>query len=159
MTHRPLLVSACFASIVVAAACGSPSPAPATATPATKGSSAVPSTQEVLDHHSQTFGAHDIEGVLADYAPDAVMFTPAGPVKGTDALRNTFKGLFEEWSKPGFTFEMKQQTVDGDYAYLYWNAETADNTYEGAMDGFVVKDGKIVAHFFGGKITPKATKK
>jgi hypothetical protein len=33
---------------------------------------------------------------------------------------------------------------------------TADNRYEGAMDAFVVENGKIVAHFFSGKITPKA---
>ena len=32
----------------------------------------------------------------------------------------------------------------------------ADNVYEGAMDAFVVEGGKIVAHFFSGKITPKA---
>ncbi len=30
----------------------------------------------------KTFGSQDMVGVMADYAPDAVMFTPNGPVKG-----------------------------------------------------------------------------
>jgi ketosteroid isomerase-like protein len=117
------------------------------------------STQEILKRHQQTFGASDLEGVLADYAPDAVMFTPNGPVKGTAALRPVFQTLFAEWGKPGTTFEMKQETVDANYAYTFWNAETADNMYEAGQDAFVVNNGKIVAHFFSAKITPKAPKK
>ena len=113
------------------------------------------STADVLAHHQKTFGASDLAGVLEDYAPDAIMFTPGGPVKGTDALRKTFQTLFAEWGKPGGKFEMKQQTVEGAYAYMFWNAETADNTYEAGQDAFVIQNGKIVAHFFSAKITPK----
>jgi hypothetical protein len=52
-------------------------------------------------------------------------------------------------------FKMKQQFVDGDYAYILWTAETADNVYEVGTDTFVVRNGKIVAQSFAGKITPK----
>ena len=55
----------------------------------------------------------------------------------------------------GATFRMKQQFVEGDYAYILWTAETADNVYEVATDTFVVRDGKIVAQSFTGKITPR----
>ena len=48
------------------------------------------------------------------------------------------------------------QFVEGDYAYILWTAETADNVYELATDTFVVRDGKIVAQSFAGKIAPKA---
>ena len=116
---------------------------------------AISSTAEVLDRHMKTFGAADLEGVLADYAPNAVMYTPEGPVKGSDALRKTFQGILAEWSKPGVKFDLKQKTVEGEAAYIYWNAETADHIYEGATDSFVVREGKIVQHFFAGKITPK----
>ena len=44
---------------------------------------------------------------------------------------------------------------EGDYAYILWAAETADNVYELATDTFVVRDGKIIAQSFVGKITPK----
>ena len=53
---------------------------------------------------------------------------------------------------------MKQQFVDGDYAYILWTAETADNVYELATDTFVVRDGKIVAQSFAGKTAPKGSK-
>ena len=49
-------------------------------------------------------------------------------------------------------FTLKQRIVDGKNAYIFWDAETADNLYEGAMDAFVVENGKIVAHFFSGKM-------
>ena len=48
-----------------------------------------------------------------------------------------------------------QQSIEGDYAYIVWTAETADNVYEVGTDTFVVRDGKIVAQSFTGKITPK----
>jgi len=50
---------------------------------------------------------------------------------------------------------MQQQYVEGDYAYILWSAETADNCYEAATDTFVVRNGKIVAQSFAAKITPK----
>jgi hypothetical protein len=60
-----------------------------------------------------------------------------------------------EFGKPGATFTMKLQSVEGDYAYILWTAQTADNVYELATDTFVVRDGKIVAQSFTGKVTPK----
>ena len=85
------------------------------------------STKDVLDHHLKCFGEGDLKGVPSDYAPDAVLFTPDGLLKGADAIRRLFEGMFAEFGKPGATFKMKQQSVDGDYAYILWTAETADN--------------------------------
>lgn len=45
--------------------------------------------------------------------------------------------------------------VEGDYAYILWSAETADNVYELGTDTFTLQNGKIVAQSFTGKITPK----
>jgi hypothetical protein len=50
---------------------------------------------------------------------------------------------------------MKQQSVEGDYAYILWTAETAGNVYEVGTDTFVIREGRIVAQSFAGKITPK----
>ena len=52
--------------------------------------------------------------------------------------------MIEEFGKPGAMFSMKQQFVEGDYAYILWTAESADNVYEVGTDTFVVRDGKIV---------------
>ena len=112
-------------------------------------------TKDVLDHHLKCFGEGDLKGILSDYALDAVLFTSDGPLKGADAMRPLFQALIAEFGKPGAAFRMKQQSVEGDYAYILWTAQTADNVYELGTDTFVVRDGKIVAQSFTGKITPK----
>jgi ketosteroid isomerase-like protein len=113
------------------------------------------STKEVLDHHLQCFGEGDLQGILSDYAPGAVLFTQGGPLRGADAMRPLFQAMIAEFGKPGAVFSMKQQSVEGDYAYILWTAETADNVYEVGTDTFVVRDGKIVVQSFTAKITPK----
>ena len=113
------------------------------------------STKDLLDHHVKCFGEGDLKGILSDYAPGAVLFTPDGPLKGADAIRPFFQAMLAEFGKPGTAFSMKHQSIEGDYAYVLWTAETADNVYELGTDTLVVRDGKIVAQSYAGKITPK----
>jgi ketosteroid isomerase-like protein len=113
------------------------------------------STKDVLDHHIRCFGEGDLKGIVSDYAPGAVLFTPDGPLRGADAIRPFFQAMLAEFGKPGAAHSMKQQFVEGDYAYVLWTAETADNVYELGTDTLVVRDGKIVAQSFAGKITHK----
>jgi ketosteroid isomerase-like protein len=113
------------------------------------------STKEIIDHHLKAFGERDLEGVLSDYGPNAVFFTQNGPLHGADAIRPLFRAMIVEFAKPGAEFDIKKQFVDGDYAYILWTAETADNVYELGTDTFVVRDGKIMAQSFTGKITPR----
>lgn len=112
-------------------------------------------TEQVLNHHLTSFGEGNIDGILADYAPTAILFTPDGPLAGVDAIRPLFEGLLAEFAKPGASFDMKHQAVEGEYAYILWTAETADNVYELATDTFVIREGKIVAQSLAAKITPK----
>ena len=113
------------------------------------------STSEVLDRHLKSFAEYDIDGILADYAADAVLFAPGGPLKGPDAIKPLFEALIAEFAKPGSSFTMQLCSIDGDHAYILWTAETADNWYEFATDTFVVRNGKIVAQSFAAKIKPK----
>ena len=112
-------------------------------------------TKDVVNHHLKCFGEGDLEGILSDYASGAVVFTPNGPLKEADAIRAFYKHVFAEFGKPGTTFSLKLQSVEGDYAYLLWTAETADNVYEVGTDTFVVRDGKIALQSFAWKTTPK----
>jgi SnoaL-like domain len=89
------------------------------------------------------------------HSSDAVLFVPGRPLKGPHAIKPFFQAFFSEFAKPGASFSMRQRYVDGDYAYILWSAETADNSYEAATDTFVVQKGKIVAQSFAAKITPK----
>ncbi|HEX9691954.1 MAG TPA: nuclear transport factor 2 family protein [Gemmatimonadales bacterium] len=113
------------------------------------------STSDVLAHHLESFGAGDIDAMLADYAADAVMFTPDGPLMGPDAIRPVLAAMLVEFGQPGMSFEMTTQSVEGDVAYIVWKAETADNVYEMGTDTFVVRSGKIVAQSFAAKTTAK----
>jgi len=115
----------------------------------------VPTTKDVLDQHLKCFGENDLDGVLADYSSDAVLFTPGKQLRGTKAIKPFFEAFFSEFAKPGASFSIRHQSVEGDYAFISWSAETADNSYEAATDTFVVQNGKIVAQSFAAKITPK----
>jgi ketosteroid isomerase-like protein len=113
-------------------------------------------TREVLENHLMSFSRGDLNSILSDYAPTAILFTPTGPLVGVDTMRPLFDGLITEFAEPGSSFELKHQSIQGEYAYIIWAAETADNRYELATDTFVVKDGKIVAQSFAAKILPKS---
>src|SRR3954466_13549031 len=113
------------------------------------------STKDVIDHHLKAFAERDLTGVLADYAPGAIFITPNGPLRGTEAIKPLFQALITEFAKPGAAFTMQQQFVDGNYGYILWTAETADNVYELGTDTFVVQNGKIVAQSFTGKVRTK----
>lgn len=113
-------------------------------------------TAEVLEHHLTCFGAGDLDGIMADYNPDTVLFTPQGPLNGAEAIRELFAGMIAEFGKPDVSFELVTQSVDGECAYIFWQADTPDNSYEAGTDTFVIRDGKIVAQSFAAKITPKA---
>src|SRR5215469_6129693 len=113
------------------------------------------STKDILEHHTKALGGGDLNAVLADYSSDAVLFTKDGSFKGLDALRPVFAAITSEFRKPGMKINTIQHLIDGDFAYLLWTAETADNIYEMGTDTFVVRDGKIVAQSFTAKVTAK----
>jgi hypothetical protein len=120
------------------------------------------STKEVLERHLKCFGDGDLAGLLADYVPDTVVFRPngfggpgGGVAKGPAALRAVFSIVLAEFARPGTRFEMRQQAIEGDYGYIVWEAETAQNVYELGSDTFIVKEGKIVAQSIAAKIVPK----
>jgi len=113
------------------------------------------STSDVVDRHLKSFAECDVNGILADYTSDAVLFVPAGPLKGTNAIRPFFEPLVEEFAQPGSSFTMLQRSIEGDHAFILWTAETAENSYQFATDTFVVRNGKIVAQSFAARIRPK----
>lgn len=111
-------------------------------------------TIELLQRHIRSFLAYDLEGILSDYAPDAVFFTPVATLRGREAIRGFFTALLAEFSKPGASFALGQQRVEADHAYILWTARTADNDYEYATDTFFIRNGKIEVQSFAGKVTP-----
>ena len=113
------------------------------------------STSDVLDRHLKCFAEYGLDGVMADYSSDAVLFVPTGSLRGPGAIKPLFEALVSEFAKPGSSFTMQLRCIEGDHAYILWTAETADNSYEFATDTFVVRNGRIVAQSFAAKVKPK----
>jgi ketosteroid isomerase-like protein len=112
-------------------------------------------TATLLNNHLTCFGARDLNGVLADYTSDSVFFTADGPLIGVKAIRPFFERLMAEFAHPGARFELTHQSVNGDHAYIVWNADTPDNRYELGTDTFVIKNGKIAIQSVAMKVTTK----
>jgi ketosteroid isomerase-like protein len=55
----------------------------------------VPSTKDVLNHHLKALKQGDVNAVLSDYAPGAVLFT-----KEADAIRPLFEAVIAEFENP-----------------------------------------------------------
>lgn len=119
---------------------------------------ATASTESVVDRHLKCFFEGDLNGLLSDYAPEAVLFTRGGPLRGKDEIRPLFEAMIAEFAKPGAKFSLKQKIIEPGYAYILWTAETADNFYDLGTDTFVVKDGKIVVQSFTNKMISKDLK-
>jgi ketosteroid isomerase-like protein len=119
------------------------------------------STREVLERHLKCLADGDLPGFLADFSPEIVVFRPlgfagaGGVAKGLTAIGPVFAALFAEFAKPGTRFEVRQQEIEGDYAYIVWDAETGDNFYEPGSDTYIIRNGKIVFQSFAGKIVRK----
>jgi hypothetical protein len=113
------------------------------------------STADVLADRLGSFGSGNLAGILADYTADSILITANGALRGPSEISPLFEGMLAEFAKPGASFQMTAQTVEGEVAYIVWSAETADNAYELGTDTFIVRDGKIAIQTLAAKITPK----
>jgi ketosteroid isomerase-like protein len=99
-------------------------------------------TKAILDHHSATLDAGDVDGLMEDYTEDSVFINNLlGVVRGLDGIRGVFAAT--AGAMPGF--ELLGEHVDDDTAFIWWKAEgIAFGT-----DTFVVRDGKILTQTVG----------
>jgi hypothetical protein len=113
------------------------------------------STEDILDHHLQAFGAGDLGGILEDYVDESIIITPDTVLRGPKQISSLFEAFFAEFAKPGTSFAMRQKTIEGETAYIVWSAETVDNVYDLGTDTFWIHDGKIITQTFAAKVTPR----
>ncbi|GAA4675957.1 hypothetical protein GCM10023215_04950 [Pseudonocardia yuanmonensis] len=102
---------------------------------------------EVLTDHLKALNAHDVEAILADYAPDAVLVTPGATLQGHDGLRQAFGGLLEQMPNCVFTEKSVTEATAGadGVLLLEWSLESDVATVSDGIDTVVVRDGLIVA--------------
>ncbi len=97
--------------------------------------------EEVFAHHAQALGAGDLDGIVADYADDAVFITPAGTKRGKSGIREAFTGLLAD--VPTAAWELKTRIYEGDVLFLEWAAVSSATKVEDGIDTFVFRDGLI----------------
>jgi hypothetical protein len=91
--------------------------------------------QEIFGHHAEALGAEDLEGIVSDYADDAVMITPAGTLRGRDGVREGFTKLLSDI--PGATWDLPTQIYEDDVLFLEWKATSPTARVEDGIDTFV----------------------
>jgi hypothetical protein len=112
-------------------------------------------TEEVLNHHLESFGAGNIDEIMSGYTEESVVIVPGGVLKGKEQINGLYDALIAEFSKPGLQFELTDSKLDGPMAYITWKAETQDNVYSFATDTFIITDGKIAYQTVAFVVTPK----
>jgi hypothetical protein len=96
--------------------------------------------QEVFDHHAQALMAGDLEGIVEDYADDAIFISPAGIKLGKDGVRQAFTDLLADL--PNADWSVKTLFQD-DVLFLEWAAVSAATQADDGLDTFVFRDGQI----------------
>ena len=112
-------------------------------------------TEQVLQHHLQAFDQGDVDAILSDYAPDAVLLTPKGPKQGYEQIRPVLEWLLANILTPDSQFQMIQQLVEDEIAYIVWAAESPLYRVPLATDTYLVREGKIVVQTFTAKVEEK----
>src|ERR1017187_128145 len=97
--------------------------------------------EEVFAHHAQSLGAGDLDAIVADYADDAFLITPAAVMRGRDGIRAVFTQLLSD--VPDAAWDLKTQIYEDDVLFLEWPADAAATRVEDGIDTFVFRDGLI----------------
>ena len=99
--------------------------------------------QEAFQHHAEVLIAGDLEGIVSDYADDAVFITPAGTLHGKDGVREGFTKLLADL--PSAEWAVPTQIFEGDVLFIEWSAHSEKTKVEDGIDTFVFRDGLIRA--------------
>lgn len=97
--------------------------------------------QEIFRHHAETLVAGDLEGVVSDYAEDAVILTSAGVKRGKAGVREAFVQLLGEL--PNAEWTLPTELYEGDVLFLEWTARSKENYADDGVDTFIFRDGLI----------------
>lgn len=105
---------------------------------------------KVLDHHVTHMKTGNLEEVLADYAPDAVVVTPAGMISPSGVFigkdtRKLFTVLTNKENLPGNkTMQVTYETLAPDTTLMRWVQYKGTARELSGYDVFVIRGGKIV---------------
>lgn len=105
---------------------------------------------KVLDHHVANMKSGNLEGVLSDYAPDAVVVVPPGLANASGVFvgadtRKLFAVLTDKDHVPANkTMQTRYESVSPDTTLMYWVQFKGTPKETSGHDVFVVRGGKVV---------------
>lgn len=111
------------------------------------------SPQEVFEHHGEALMAGDLDGIVSDYAEDAVFITPDGVLHGKDGVRRGFVKLLEDL--PNANWELPTMIFEDDILLLEWKAESEKAKADDGIDTFVFEGGLIRVQTVRYTLVPK----
>jgi hypothetical protein len=97
--------------------------------------------QQIFEHHGEVLVAGDIDGIVSDYADDAVFITPEGVLRGKEGVRQGFEKLLADL--PAADWQLPTTLFEDDVLLLEWKAESAKTKADDGIDTFVFRDGLI----------------
>jgi hypothetical protein len=112
--------------------------------------SAIAADTKVLDHHVANMKAGNLDGVLSDYAPDAVVVVPPGLANANGVFvgpetRKLFSVLTDKDNLPGIkTMQTRYESAGADTTVMHWVQFKGTPKEVTGHDVFVVRGGKVV---------------
>jgi hypothetical protein len=102
------------------------------------------STRDVFESHLHLRQQRKLEEDLAlNYSPGIVQLTGSSGVRrGHDGVRAGAQELCEQLPDADFSYVLCE--VDGEVAFLVWDAQSANGCVRRGADTFLIRDGKIV---------------
>jgi ketosteroid isomerase-like protein len=113
-------------------------------------------TEAVLNLHLEAFDSGNVETLLSDYAPDAILLTPTGALHGHTQIRPVLQSLLDDIFQSATQFTMLQQIVEGEVAYIAWSAESTRYRVPLGTDTYLVRNGQIVVQTYAAQMEAKA---
>ncbi len=108
--------------------------------------------QEIFQHHGEVLMAEDIDGIVSDYADDAIFITPDGVLRGKEGVRQGFEKLLSDL--PGASWELPTMLFEDDILLLEWQATSEKVKAVDGIDTFVFRDGLIRVQTVRYTLTP-----
>ena len=87
---------------------------------------AVRTPQEIFAHHADVLIKADIDGIVSDYADDAVFITPSGIRQGKAGVREGFEELLA--AVPNADWNVPVTLYVDDLLFIEWSAKSASSS-------------------------------
>src|SRR3954447_22665956 len=94
--------------------------------------------QEIFGHHATALIAGDIDGIVEDYADDALFITSQGVLRGKDGVRKGFETLLG--ALPDAALDVPSQIFEDDILLIQWTATSDKVRVRDGVDTFVFRD-------------------